>query len=249
MRRRFTRGPSRAPFRRRRRRRVSWLTDNNQRGSTSLNLSGELNTIVLTHVDNDFVENHPVFAKRNDNVKYVRVLGELRFALYNAENLTLREGLDYTVEYGICFIEGDYDNSGVWTQSDTVPNPAETGDEDEKWLYKNRVIFSFGALQTHFFNYVGTELALTDTNTPPLLDVNTATNGTVGLVTLQQETRPRMMSTDEQLPNGSKIDIHTGRRAIYSEKLAIVARVETDNTDTENVEIFCDHNLRVLIHG
>lgn len=209
--------------------------------------------IPLTHVDNDFVENHPRFAKRNDVVTYKRILGEIRMGLYNNANLTPREGLDYVVEYGLAFIEGDYDNAGVWTQSSEVPSPAETGDEDDKWLFKNRVILCFGARLTKlWYASDGTQVNDVDSITGfPIYGPGGQTNPNFDMTSLwlEQESRQALMSTDAQLPMGSKVDVRTRRRSQYGEKLAIIARVETDNTDTIDVSIFCDHSLRVLVNG
>lgn len=210
----------------------------------------------LTHVDNDFVENHPKFAKRNDVTSYLRILGDIRVGLYTTDQSVIKEAFDYTVEYGLALVKGDYDNAGVFTPgNDSMPDPRETSDEDDKWLFKNRAILSFGYDQSRLFSvggtFPGTEVSsLTNDGTNPVIDYNVTANPFEAFLQVGfQPTRPRMMCTDQQLPNGSKVDIKTRRKAQYAEKLYLIAVFDTDATDVETTLVSIDWSLRVLVNG
>lgn len=222
MRRRFTRRPKGASFRRRRR--VEWLTHGQLQGQELLTArtdreSGSPEYWILQPPENDFVANHPRFAKANDVVTVRRIVGKCRIGYYRTDNSINQT--DYQVDYGLCFIKGDYDESGTWTIKDT-PDPSDTGDEEDKWLFKNTVFLSTG--QTFVLSYQDIVY-----NLGTGIDLIQTTGGSSfagsGLSFLQFPLRQVMMSTDGDLPNGSYVDIKTRRRLEYGERLHLVTSV------------------------
>lgn len=240
MRRRFNRSRfGRASFRRRRA--VAWQTNGpqHQPGGEVLLTSGDVSYFLLQHPDNDFVENHPRFAKANDTLTLRRILGQLRVAMYPSAESDNFNGFvtDTPVHYGIVILKGDYDAAGVWTQKDT-PDPAEPSDEDDEWLFKNTVWLSPGSSRT-------LQKFMTVHGTAPGAWVSTSEGGAADGPLVVQPVRQAMLSTDSQLPNGSFIDLKTRRKLEYGERLAIAAKID-DIVEEFYFSIYVSWQLRML---
>jgi len=228
-----------------RRQRVSWLTQPNQLAGELLSV-GQNHFLLGINADNDFVQSHPRFAKRNDVIALKRIVGRLRLAMYFNESATYPVGAaDAVLAYGIALIKGDYDDSGTWTPPADIPDPTQASDQDEKWLFLDRCILSPG--QTLTIPQNG------GTGVPQYLEGGALLTTTTvvdpqPLIYTTQNARPAVMSNDMQLPNGSFIDISTRRKAQYAEKLAIIVNLAYGG-DVDMVDFYVEPFLRVLIGG
>lgn len=225
----------------RRRRQTSWLTSGAQRGNESITFDGTTQYFSIGEETNDFVANHPRFAKANDTITYLRILGNLRIGMYLA-NPASSPASDYVVDYGLVLVKGDYDDAGAWTQEDH-PSLTETADEDDKWLFKRQCVLAAPINVTY-----SRRLMIYNDGVDDIGELWTGSPGDPApnekLEFFNQPLRGGMMSTDELLPNGSFIDLKPRRRAQYAEKLMIAVSILGDADD--NREFFLTNALRVL---
>lgn len=229
---------SRRPFRRRfrKRRAVAWQTQAQLHGQGTLEVGSAESPVpeywAIQALDNDFVANHPRFAKANDTVSLRRILGMLRIGYYRDDGSA--NGTDYKVHYGICVVPGDYDSAGTWQRSVPAPQPSEESDEDDKWLFKNTIFLTSQQWSSN--------LRL-DSYDNYLLAKGSAQVST-DIPVVRWPIRDGLMSTDHQLPNGSHIDIKTRRRLQYGERLFIVTEVE--GLADEHAVFYLNWDLRML---
>lgn len=187
-------------------------------------------------MDNNFIQDHPRFAKANDVVTLRRILGLLRIAMYQT-NPIASPVTDYYVDYGLCIVPGDYDDAGTWSVKTPVPTPSEASDEDDKWLFKATQIFSFGAVDTL------TQFTPVDSGTLGFFSQPLIATPVAGLFTSQVR-RPSLICTDQCLPNGSFIDLKTHRRLQFGEKLMLITEITGDADD--NRTFYATNALRIL---
>jgi len=157
-----------------------------------------------------------------DQITYQRIVGLLRLGLYRTP--TPEDGpqpIDVLCHYGICFIEGQYDNSGIWTAT-RDPRVNDHLDDDDPWFFQFHPLLSLGE------QYVPA--------------------GNTTTVEPTWWARERMPSTDRMLPNGSFLDIKPKRKAQYAHKLHLIVAADTagDPTPPDGIVLFCNWNLRIL---
>lgn len=232
--------------RKRRHRTVSWLTTGNQRQTYTLTPGTVERFSVGVADDNDFVENHPRFAKRNDIVPLRRIVGHLRLSMYysGATDFPMA-ATDGLIEYGLCIVKGDYDESGVWSPTNQLPDPRNSSDYDDKWLFTNSIVTSFGAAVTTGFSTNG-GMIISSGN---VIAAGTGGSGYAPFAWQTQNTRPICLSTDQQLPNGSYIDISTRRKLQYGEKLSLITTVTDPRSDPTEVTYYAEVRVKTLIAG
>lgn len=234
--RRYRGRTGRASFRGRRRRATQWLTGTDTKSGTD-GIQVEQNTLVyypLVTETNTFVQEAPRFAKALDVMTILRIVGRVRFGLYITTNTNLAPHGDYIINWGFCLIKGDYDDSGTWTREDE-PDPRQGSDEDDKWLFKDQCVLCFGdKLTTPIIYESGGSYSLA------------TINGQTGNEPLRMyDSKPVMMSNEQQLPNGSFVDIKSRRRAQYGEKLMLVASIATGEAE-DQATVFLNYDVRVL---
>lgn len=143
----------------RHRNRVTWLTSQSQQGwgNDGLEFTPDGDwadppsaKILLDTQDNDFVPNHPRFARANDVVRYARIVGRIRFGLYDNTNTPSPLPVsEVAISWGLCFLKGDYAADGTWTPTDEIPTPAWPEDENEKWLHKDHLFLGWGLITSN----------------------------------------------------------------------------------------------------
>lgn len=185
----------------------------------ALDKDGTKSFAAIEFTTNQFVGtgNSPRFAVQNDEITYQRILGNLRFGLYCNTSPTAYALQDVVIDYGIVLTKGEYsDVDGSWTVVEAdLPDPTQFVDDPDKWLFKNELVLN-------------------------------GSNGFIGGVGQAYNPAPRtMQSTDDQLPNGSWIDIKPRRKARYEEKLGIVYMINSSG-DANGFDVFLNYNLRVL---
>lgn len=156
-----------------------------------------------------------------DEVNFRRIVGRLRLGLY-LDDLT--NGLtvgDFPVYYGVAMVKGEYDGAGNWTVNvSDIPTPAESQDDPEKWLFRDVSIFTVAPQETFVQGGI--------------------------LISATQLTRAQYLSTDQQGPNFSWVDIKTRRKTSYEEKPCIVVHVIEDFSSIGAL-LYLNHDLRVLV--
>lgn len=211
---------------------MNWLpTFHTDVEGTGLNAGAGPLWLPLHDNDNMFVAGQERFAIQNDEITYQRIVGHLRFGLYGT-CLRVDPPYDYKLDYGIVLVHGEYAPDGVWTNDADLPNPADSKDDPDKWLFRNTCILNVG------MDYATLDASQTQ-GTMATCDNLFVAQPRIGW-------RPFTQSTDQIGPNYSHIDIKPKRKARYEEKLGIVAVLETEDPSDFPYVAFCTHNLRVL---
>lgn len=187
--------------------------------------------------DNMFVAGQERFAVQNDEITYQRIVGRLRIGLYAQCAADELFPFDYKVDYGIALVHGEYASDGSWSSDTDLPNPADSKDDPEKWLWKDSVILNLGSRYQIFSN--------TDAGAPRLFELCDPEGNPYGAATIHGIGREYVPSTDFIGPQYSFIDIKPRRKAKYEEKLGIITVVQT-NDGAEQTTVSLNHNLRVL---
>jgi len=201
-----------------RKRKVQWLVSPGATAA-SFTTTGKF-FLPLGQINNPLVPQFSRLATQQDVITYLRIVGELRIGLYQDVLYTNSSGLDTVVSYGLCLVKGEYDGAGTWTVNVAdIPDPFDGADDPDKWLVKRDIIMSAG--NSHA-GVVWNPAGAPQENFPD---------------------RQVLMSTDDQGPHYSHLDLKPKRRALWEEKLGIIIGIASIPT---GYTIFVNEHLRVL---
>lgn len=103
---------------------------------------------------NPFVHQASRFAQPDDEITYMRIVGDLRFGLYCTDAVED----DYVLDYGIALVKGNYDQLGNWTVPNAeIPRPGPTfGPQDapEKWFFRRTCVFKQKIITSSITGYI-----------------------------------------------------------------------------------------------